>query len=109
MKDLVIVPRKMADADISAIANRYRAGAGAAALDDFITALDLALINIGCLPENGSLRYAEELGIAKLRTWPVGRLPYLLFYIERPTHIDLWRVLHKQRDIPARLRVPTRP
>jgi hypothetical protein len=31
--------------------------------------------------------------------WP--RYPYLVFYVERSDHIDIWRVLHGQRDIPA--------
>lgn len=26
--------------------------------------------------------------------------PYLVFYIKHPDHIDVWRVLHGQRDIP---------
>ena len=39
----------------------------------------------------------------ELRCRPLKRYPYLLFYMEREAHIDLWRVLHGQRDIPARL------
>ena len=27
--------------------------------------------------------------------------PYLIFYIERDGHVDVWRVLHALRDIPA--------
>jgi toxin ParE1/3/4 len=29
------------------------------------------------------------------------RYPYLLFFMERDDHIDVWRVLHGKRDIPA--------
>jgi toxin ParE1/3/4 len=29
------------------------------------------------------------------------RYPYLIFFVELPNHIDIWRVLHGQRDIPA--------
>jgi len=36
-----------------------------------------------------------------LRFWPLQRYPYLVFYIELADHIDIWRVLHSQRDIPA--------
>jgi len=46
-------------------------------------------------------RYAHQLGLADLRFWPLGRYPYLVFYVERDEHIDVWRVLHEQRDIPA--------
>jgi hypothetical protein len=36
-----------------------------------------------------------------LRSWPLRRFPYLIFFIEREEHIDVWRMLHDQRDIPA--------
>jgi len=26
--------------------------------------------------------------------------PYLVFYVERPDHLEVWRVLHAQRDVP---------
>jgi toxin ParE1/3/4 len=29
------------------------------------------------------------------------RFPYLVFYLERADCIDVWRVLHAQRDIPS--------
>lgn len=32
------------------------------------------------------------------------RYPYLIFYVDLPSHTDIWRVLHGQRDIPAWLR-----
>jgi len=37
------------------------------------------------------------------------RYPYLVFYVEHADHIDVWRVLHGQRDIPAWMREPERP
>ncbi len=36
----------------------------------------------------------------------VGKFPYLLFYLERETSVDVWRLLHTSRDIPASLREP---
>jgi plasmid stabilization system protein ParE len=27
--------------------------------------------------------------------------PYLIFYVERESELDVWRMLHGQRDIPA--------
>jgi toxin ParE1/3/4 len=39
------------------------------------------------------------LNIPGLRSWPLTRYPYLVFYIERDNHIDVWRVLQSQRDI----------
>ena len=32
--------------------------------------------------------------------------PILIFYVERETEIDVWRVLHDARDIPAWMREP---
>jgi toxin ParE1/3/4 len=46
-------------------------------------------------------QYGHELGIPGLRSWPLKRFPQLIFYIERADHIDVWRVLHGERDIPA--------
>ena len=43
----------------------------------------------------------DELGIADLRFWVTPAYPYLIFYIENSDHIDVWRVLHGQQDIPA--------
>jgi toxin ParE1/3/4 len=32
-----------------------------------------------------------------------------VFYREQPDHIDVWRVLHAQRDIPAWMQEPETP
>ena len=39
-----------------------------------------------------------------LRSWPLRGYPYLVFYVERDDHVDVWRLLHAERDIPAWLR-----
>ncbi|MGE3293173.1 MAG: type II toxin-antitoxin system RelE/ParE family toxin [Geminicoccaceae bacterium] len=36
-----------------------------------------------------------------LQSWALRRYPYLVFYVERESMIDVWRVLHAARDIPA--------
>jgi toxin ParE1/3/4 len=54
-------------------------------------------------PASGSPRYADLLGVAGLRSRKLHRYPYLVFYVEHENHIDVWRVLHAQRDIPASL------
>jgi toxin ParE1/3/4 len=46
-------------------------------------------------------RHARELNLPGLRSWSLQRYPCLVFYVERPNQIDIWRVLHDQRDIPA--------
>ena len=49
----------------------------------------------------GATRYADLLKLRDLRFWPIKDFPYLIFYLERDAHIDIWRVLHAYRDIPA--------
>ena len=57
----------------------------------------------------GSHRYAHELSLPGLRFWPLTRYPHLVFYIEMDDHIDMWRVLHGERHIPARMHQPDVP
>jgi toxin ParE1/3/4 len=75
----------------------------------FIDALEQAYVHIGRHPATGSPRYAHELNLPGLRSWSLTRYPHLVFYIEREDHIDVWRVLHGQRDIPAWLGTDTTP
>ena len=56
--------------------------------------------------EIGSPRYADELDIPGLRFRSAGKFPYLVFYVETEAEIDVWRVLHGARDIPAWMRAP---
>jgi toxin ParE1/3/4 len=52
------------------------------------------------------MRYGHELDLPGLRSWALSRYPYLVSYVERPDHVDVWRVLHSQRDIPAWMQAP---
>lgn len=104
-----VVPREHAQRDVEeAIAYYLAADAEPAALG-FIDALERAYAHIGRHPGTGSPRYAHELQLPGLRSWPLNRYPYLVFYIERAEHIDVWRVLHGQRDIPAWMQQDERP
>ena len=49
---------------------------------------------------------AHELNLPGLRTWSLTRYPHLVFYVVHPDHIDVWRVLHGQRDIPVWMQEP---
>lgn len=66
----------------------------------FVDAAEQAFRHIQRHPGTGSPRYAHELGLPGLRCWPLRRFPYLVFYREGEDSIDVWRVLHSQRDIP---------
>jgi len=71
-----------------------------------IDALEKAYGHIARHPATGSPRYAYELNLPGVRAWPLPRYPYIVFYLERPDHIDVWRVLHGQRDIPTWMQEP---
>lgn len=108
MKTKPVVPREQASRDVDeAIAYYLSEGSEDAALG-FIDSLEQAYAHIGRHPATGSPRYAHELEIPGLRSWALKRFPYLVFYVERADHIDVWRVLHGQRDIPAWMHEPDR-
>ena len=106
MKAKPVVQRELANRDIdNAITYYLSEGAGQQALD-FIDALAHAYAHISRHPATGSPRYAHELNLPGLRFWPLTRYPHLVFYVERPAHIDVWRVRHCQRDIPPWMQEP---
>lgn len=106
MRSKPIAFREEARRDIDdAIAYYLEEGAAEAALG-FVHALEQAYAHISRHPATGSPRYAHELSLPGLRAWPLARYPYLIFYVERDQHIDVWRVLHGQRDIPAWMQEP---
>ena len=106
MKIKPVVPREQAHRDVEeALGYFLGEGAGEAALG-FIDALEDAYDHISRHPAAGSPRYAHELNVPGLRFWPLKRYPHLVFYVERPDHIDIWRVLHGHRDIPAWMQDP---
>lgn len=57
-------------------------------------------------PGAGSARYGHELDLPGLRSRQLRRYPYLVFDVERADHVDVWRVLHADRDMPTRLLSP---
>ena len=92
MKTKAIVPREGANRDVEEAVAYYLREASAQAALGFIDALEHA--------------YAHELNLPGLRAWPLRRYPHIVFYVERPDCIDVWRVLHGQRDIPAWMQDP---
>jgi toxin ParE1/3/4 len=36
-----------------------------------------------------------------VRSWPLQRFPYLVFSVLDDEAVDIWRVMHARRDIPA--------
>ena len=101
-----VVLRERARRDIDEAVEHYTAEAGPAVALAFIDALEDALRRIGEQPAAGSPRYAHELDIPGLRFRPTGKFPYFVFHVEGEAEIDVWRVLHGTRDIPAGVREP---
>lgn len=101
-----VIPRLHAQRDIDEAVEYYLGQSAVQAALGFIDALEQAFGHLGRHPASGSPRYAHELDLPGLRCWPLTGYPYLLFYVEQSNHIDLWRVLHGQRDIPAWMRDP---
>ena len=96
-----VVPRELAAQDIDEAMTHYQTEGGSELALRFIDALQQGFQRISRNPGVGSPRYAYELGLEGLRVWPLRRFPMLIFYQERPDIIDVWRILHAQRDIPS--------
>jgi toxin ParE1/3/4 len=101
-----VVPRERASQDVEGVIVYYLGeGAESAALG-FIDALEGAYIHISRHPGTGSTRYAHALNLPGLCFWPLTKFPCLVFYFEQTDCIDVWRVLHGQRDIPTWMQAP---
>jgi toxin ParE1/3/4 len=91
----------MALRDIDDAINQYLNENAEQAALDFIDRLEKTYSHLSEYPATGSPRYAHELNLPGLRFWPITKCPHLVFYIEQLQHIDVWRVLHGERDIPV--------
>lgn len=103
MKAKTVLRRRSARLDLDQAADHYEAEAGPDVALRFVDAVEAAYRTIGERPSVGSSLWAEQLGIAGLRSRPVARFPYLIFYLEEEEHVEVWRVLHARRDIPGEL------
>ena len=98
-----VIRLESAQADEREVVARYAREAGLDLSLRFTDALRDTYRSIGDRPAIGSPRYGDLLGIEGLRSRKVKRFPHLVFYVEQAAHIDVWRVLHGQRDIAASL------
>lgn len=93
--------RAAAEQDIAEAMDYFRDEGGPDVAVDFVDALEATIADLCDHPLIGSLRFAFELDIPDLRSWLLQRFPYLIFYMPDDDRIDIWRVLHARRDIPA--------
>ena len=98
MKPKRVVRRERANVDIDDAVNHYLDEGGEHAAERFIEALETAFQQIARFPGTGSPRYGIELDVAGLRSWPLRRHPFLVFYVERADVVEILRVLHTHRD-----------
>jgi len=92
--------RPRADRDVD-LAIAHLLGDSPPVAQQFVREVEAAMSRIGQRPAIGSPRYAYLL--KGLRVWQLRRFPYLVFYLQRPSYVDVIRVLHGARDIPAAL------
>lgn len=104
MRDKLIVRSEPATRDVEAAAEHYWSESSASNTQRFLDAVEEAYLHISRLPASGSQHYGGVLRVPGLRSWPLNGFPYRAFYIERDRHIDIVRVLHTSRDLPASLR-----
>lgn len=93
--------RALALADVDEAIAYYLQEAGVDVALGFVNELEQAHQHLGRQAASGSPRYAHELNLPGLRSWPLTRYPYLVFYVDHADHVDVWRVLHSARDIPV--------
>lgn len=101
MSSKPVALRDRARRDIDEATDFYHVEAGEDVALRFIAALHATLSSIGRQPAAGSPRYAHELDLPGLRSRSLQRFPYVVFYVEGERYVDVWRVLHGKRDIPA--------
>lgn len=98
-----VAPRAAAKRDAERIVSDYVDQAGVDVALRFVDALEDAYRFIANNPGAGSPRYGLMLDIPGLRSWRVRGFPHLIYYVERADVLDVWRILHGSRDVPATL------
>ncbi len=96
-----VIRRNRATQDIDDAVGFYLKQDAEAAALTFIADLERATGFLAENPAIGSPRYGQELNLPGLRSWPLASHPYLIFYVDRPDYVDVWRMLHMHRDVPT--------
>ena len=91
--------REVAKADVEAVVDYYAVEAGDGVALRFIDELLSAYALLSTTPGAGSTRLGERLGLGGARSWSLKTFPYAIIYFDRPDQVDVWRVLHAQRDL----------
>jgi toxin ParE1/3/4 len=102
----IVVFRTAANHDVREAANYYADTVDADSAFRFSRAVNATTADIANSPKLGSPRYAELANLPGLRNRKLRRFPQMVFYMEYDDHIEIVRVLHAARDIPAWLSEP---
>lgn len=97
--------RSVAQTDVETTVEWYLAEAGPQVAAGFVDALEAAVEHLCAHPFTGPLRFAFELEVPELRTWPLRTYPYVIVYIVADGSIDIWRVVQARRDMPQFLAI----
>lgn len=93
--------RREARRDIAAAANFYLSEASERVAVGFIDAVEEAVEAIREYPDAGSPRIGHESAISGLLSRLTKGYPYFIFYRVAEGQIEILRVLHTSRDLPA--------
>lgn len=93
--------RAQAVADAEQAVDWYLREAGPEVASRFVAALEAAYTHIARHPGTGSPRWGSALDLPGLRGWKLTGFPHIAFYAQVGDSIEVWRVLHSARDIPA--------
>lgn len=102
MKQVVL--SELAAKDLEAIIDYLLVEAGIEVATSFLTSWDKCRDHIGRFPESGSPRLAHRKKLRGMRVWPISNFPHLAIYAILRERVEIARVLHMPRDIPARFR-----
>ncbi|MBL0163658.1 MAG: type II toxin-antitoxin system RelE/ParE family toxin [Xanthomonadales bacterium] len=92
---------KQARLDLRQTTDGYKKEGGTILTRRWVAAVEVALRHRSANAKTGSTRYSVALKLDRLRFWPIEGFPHLAFYVEHEERIDVGRVLHTKRDIPA--------
>jgi len=94
-----VMPREVALRDIEEAIDYCLRHADKSYAGWFIRSLELTFRHISESPETGFAEHTRDLDLPGLKIWPPLPYPYVVFFVERETHIDVWRVLYAERKI----------
>ena len=100
-----VVTRHKADEDLDIAFDYYLLEAGPEIAEAFINEFERVASYLSRNSTSGSTSIGHALAIKDLRQWPLRRFPYLIIYVDRGHIVEIWRVLHGQRDIPELMRL----